>query len=177
MRAQSVFRLVQIRFEDRLLQRLSAETTYVVLPKENHMKLIEATTLDRKSGGAERLSELSSRFVRGGPRSATHLRRKQSMGAPGLAFETWDPCNQFPLETPTLLFVIRSEAEGPAFSTQNPMPSLAATLPLSSTLSLSSRAQPRDLQFRGFSWKHGTLVLQQNCHLDRRSHGPAAHPR
>jgi hypothetical protein len=36
------------------------------------------------------------------------------MGAPGLAFETWDPSNQFPLETPTLLFVIRSRAEGPA---------------------------------------------------------------
>ncbi len=32
------------------------------------------------------------------------------MGAPGLAFETWDPSNQFPLETPTLLFVTRSEA-------------------------------------------------------------------
>jgi hypothetical protein len=30
------------------------------------------------------------------------------MGAPSLAFETWDPSNQFPLETPTLLFVIRS---------------------------------------------------------------------
>ena len=26
---------------------------YVVLPKENHMQLTEATTLDRKSGGAE----------------------------------------------------------------------------------------------------------------------------
>jgi hypothetical protein len=37
-------------------------------------------------------------------------------GAPGLAFETWDPSNQFPLETPTLLFVIRSEAEGSAVS-------------------------------------------------------------
>jgi hypothetical protein len=35
------------------------------------------------------------------------------MGAPGLAFETWDPSNQFPLETPTLLFVIRSEAGFP----------------------------------------------------------------
>src|ERR1700730_5296839 len=32
----------------------------------------------------------------------------KSKGAPGLAFETWDPSNQFPLETPTLLFVIRS---------------------------------------------------------------------
>jgi hypothetical protein len=30
------------------------------------------------------------------------------MGAPGLAFETWDPSNQFPLETPTPLFVLRS---------------------------------------------------------------------
>jgi hypothetical protein len=27
--------------------------TYVVLPKENHTQLIEAATLDRKSGGAE----------------------------------------------------------------------------------------------------------------------------
>jgi hypothetical protein len=27
--------------------------TYVVLPKENHMQLAEATSLDRKSGGAE----------------------------------------------------------------------------------------------------------------------------
>jgi hypothetical protein len=32
---------------------LSLETTYVVLPKENHMQLTEAATLDRKSGGAE----------------------------------------------------------------------------------------------------------------------------
>jgi hypothetical protein len=32
---------------------LSPMTTYVVLPKENHMQLIEAATLDRKSGGAE----------------------------------------------------------------------------------------------------------------------------
>ena len=29
-------------------------------------------------------------------------------GAPGLAFETWDPSNRFPMETPTLLFVIKS---------------------------------------------------------------------
>ena len=28
-------------------------TAYVVLPKENHMQLIEAATFDRKSGGAE----------------------------------------------------------------------------------------------------------------------------
>ena len=32
----------------------------------------------------------------------------------GLAFETWDPSNQFLLETPALLFAIRSAAEGPA---------------------------------------------------------------
>jgi hypothetical protein len=32
---------------------LSPVTTYVVLPKENHMQLTEAATLDRKSGGAE----------------------------------------------------------------------------------------------------------------------------
>jgi hypothetical protein len=41
-------------------------------------------------------------------------RRVKSKGAPGLAFETWDPSSQFPLETPTLLFVIPSEAEGSA---------------------------------------------------------------
>ena len=34
---------------------LSPATTYVVLPKENHMQLTEAATLDRKSGGAERI--------------------------------------------------------------------------------------------------------------------------
>jgi hypothetical protein len=33
-------------------------------------------------------------------------RRVKPKGAPGLAFETWDPSNQFPLETPTPLFVI-----------------------------------------------------------------------
>jgi hypothetical protein len=32
---------------------LSPATTYVVLPRENHMPLTEAATLDRKSGGAE----------------------------------------------------------------------------------------------------------------------------
>ena len=31
----------------------SPPTTHVVLPKENHMELTEAATLDRKSGGAE----------------------------------------------------------------------------------------------------------------------------
>jgi hypothetical protein len=38
------------------------------------------------------------------------ISRVKSKGAPGLAFETWDPSNQFPLETPTLLFVIRSDS-------------------------------------------------------------------
>ena len=28
------------------------------------------------------------------------LRRKQAKGAPGLAFETWDPSNQFHMEAP-----------------------------------------------------------------------------
>jgi hypothetical protein len=32
---------------------LSSATTYVVLPKENHMQLVEAATPDRKSGGAQ----------------------------------------------------------------------------------------------------------------------------
>src|SRR5580692_6911545 len=32
---------------------LSVATTYVVLPKENHMQLIEVANLDRKSGVAE----------------------------------------------------------------------------------------------------------------------------
>src|SRR5450631_81252 len=78
------FRPVQIRFERCLgsatalsLQRpspfchpertrisyLTALTgaTYVVLPKENHIQLAEATSLDRKSGGAD----LSRRAVEG----------------------------------------------------------------------------------------------------------------
>jgi len=38
-------------------------------------------------------------------------RRVNSKGAPGLAFETWDPSNRFPLETPSLLFVIGSVVE------------------------------------------------------------------
>ncbi len=46
------------------------------------------------------------------PLSPLQYRRVKSKGAPGLAFETWDPSNQLPLETPTLLFVIWSEAEG-----------------------------------------------------------------
>ena len=37
-----------------------------------------------------------------------------SKGAPGLAFETWDPSNQSRMENPTLTFVIPSEAEGSA---------------------------------------------------------------
>jgi hypothetical protein len=43
------------------------------------------------------------------------ISKGEAKGAParpgvpwGLAFETWDPSNQFPLETPTLLFVIPS---------------------------------------------------------------------
>jgi hypothetical protein len=42
------------------------------------------------------------------------ISKVKSKGAPGLAFETWDPSNQFPLETPTLLFVIRREAVFPS---------------------------------------------------------------
>ena len=38
-------------------------------------------------------------------------RMVKSMGAPGLAFETWDPSNQFSLETPNLLFVIPSACD------------------------------------------------------------------
>jgi hypothetical protein len=40
---------------------LSPETTYVVLPKENHMHLTEAATLDRKSGEAEGSAVLRTR--------------------------------------------------------------------------------------------------------------------
>src|SRR5271168_2096854 len=38
----------------------------------------------------------------------------KSKGAPGLAFETWDPCNRSPLETPLSPFVIPGVAEGSA---------------------------------------------------------------
>ena len=80
----SSVRPVQIRFEKRLgsatnlygtvalsfvipsvpgfpASPLSPATTYVVLPKENHMQLTEAATLDRKSGEAD----LSRRAVEG----------------------------------------------------------------------------------------------------------------
>jgi hypothetical protein len=39
---------------------------------------------------------------------SVQYRRVKPKGAPGLAFETWDSSNQFPLETPTLLSVIPS---------------------------------------------------------------------
>ena len=38
----------------------------------------------------------------------SQYRRAKSKGAPGLAFETWDPSSRFLLETPSLLFVIPS---------------------------------------------------------------------
>ncbi len=57
---------------------------------------------------------LSSRAADSLRRVGREMTRAKSKGAPGLAFETWDPSNQFLLETPTPLFVIRSVAEGPA---------------------------------------------------------------
>jgi hypothetical protein len=41
-------------------------------------------------------------------------------GAPGLAFETWDPSNQSPLATPTLLLIIRSEGSALLLLTNKP---------------------------------------------------------
>jgi hypothetical protein len=41
---------------------LSSATTYVVLPKENHMLFIKAAILNRKSAGAERL-QFRGRFL------------------------------------------------------------------------------------------------------------------
>jgi hypothetical protein len=29
------------------------------------------------------------------------------MGAPGLAFETWDPCNEFPVDTRLCMSLVR----------------------------------------------------------------------
>ena len=48
-----------------------------------------------------------------------HYRRVKPKGAPGLAFETWDPSNQFLLETPTVLFVIPRDLQfrGPVLET------------------------------------------------------------
>src|SRR5580692_6669625 len=45
--------------------------TYVVLPKENHMQLTEAATLDRKSGGAEGSAVPRTFPGNAEPRSAT----------------------------------------------------------------------------------------------------------
>jgi hypothetical protein len=59
------------------------------------MHLTEAATLDRKSGGAE--GSAIPRSLPGNdfrPLDQHLLLRKKSKGAPGLAFETWDPCNR-----------------------------------------------------------------------------------
>jgi hypothetical protein len=45
---------------------LSLATTYVVLPKENHMQSTEAATLDRKSGVAEGSAVRPSGFPNSG---------------------------------------------------------------------------------------------------------------
>jgi hypothetical protein len=37
--------------------------------------------------------------------------RAKSKGAPGLAFETWDPSNQFLLKTPTLLLSLGAKPD------------------------------------------------------------------
>src|SRR5450631_2141681 len=65
-----------------------------------------ATTLSFLSsrGAADSLRRVGREMTKLVPSAA-------AKGAPGLAFETWDPSNQFPLETPILLFVIRSEAD------------------------------------------------------------------
>src|SRR5450631_3492059 len=62
-----------------------------------------ATTLSFLSsrGAADSLRRVGREMTKLVPSAA-------AKGAPGLAFETWDPSNQFPLETPILLFVIRS---------------------------------------------------------------------
>src|ERR1700693_5241290 len=39
---------------------------------------------------------------------------KNSMGAPGLAFETWDPCNRSQLGNPSVPLSSRAQAEGSA---------------------------------------------------------------
>src|SRR5450631_663526 len=68
-----------------------------------------ATTLSFLSsrGAADSLRRVGREMTKLVPSAA-------AKGAPGLAFETWDPSNQFPLETPILLFVIRSKASGSA---------------------------------------------------------------
>src|SRR5450631_2753609 len=68
-----------------------------------------ATTLSFLSsrGAADSLRRVGREMTKLVPSAA-------AKGAPGLAFETWDPSNQFPLETPILLFVIPTGAEGPA---------------------------------------------------------------
>src|SRR5450631_1890304 len=62
-----------------------------------------ATTLSFLSsrGAADSLRRVGREMTKLVPSAA-------AKGASGLAFETWDPSNQFPLETPILLFVIRS---------------------------------------------------------------------
>jgi hypothetical protein len=71
------------------------------------------------------------------------------MGAPGLAFETWDPSNQFLLETPTRLFVIKERSRGicgaPGPQTKAPMSEFAdLSRALCSSLAFTGDDKPLD---------------------------------
>jgi hypothetical protein len=60
---------------------LSPAAAYVVLPKENHMQLTEAATLDRKSGGAERIC--SSRTLPGNTKFTFKMNCHLDRSVPG----------------------------------------------------------------------------------------------
>jgi hypothetical protein len=71
-------------------------------PQREPHALDRSRHLDRKSGeaeGSEVLQALSGNVF--GPLSQHLLSREKSKGAPGLAFETWDPCNRSRRETLT----------------------------------------------------------------------------
>jgi hypothetical protein len=65
---------------------------------------IQMSRPEREGGAVERVGEPGFWSL-----VLLQYRRVKPKGATGLAFETWDPSNQFLLETPTLRLVIRSD--------------------------------------------------------------------
>jgi hypothetical protein len=65
--------------------------------------------------------------------------------------------------------------KGWEFDSEEDASAVGAALNRSSALPVSLTAKPRDLQFLGPLLETRNSMLKQNCHLDRRSHGPVAH--
>jgi hypothetical protein len=91
-------------------------------------------------------------------RKPTSLPRKQSKGAPGLAFETGDPCNRIPTGNPTLPCIKRPQGKHLEFlSPTRQIPTELTTLPFvipsaaeGSAVSLHRKQMPHRPPYPGF---------------------------